>query len=83
MFNAQLTVNLKLKGSYQGKNKLYAYWTTSENSDSLYPNTQSTIEGWRNLEKMKLKEMGRQKLGRQKPCKQAQQAKLYSDLLQA
>ena len=32
-----------------------------------------------NLEKMKLNERGRQTLGRQKPCKQAQHAKLYFD----
>ena len=30
---------------------------------------------------MKLNKPGRQKLGRQKPCKQAEHANLYSDLL--
>ena len=66
------------EGSYQGETKCIP--TTS--SDSLF-NTHSTVEDWRNLGKMKLNEPGRQKLGRQKPCKQAQHAKLHSDLLQA
>ena len=56
--------------------------TTSTHYDSLL-NTHSTVEDWRNLRKMKLNEPERQKLGRWKPCKQAQHAKLYSDLLQA
>ena len=60
--------------------------------------TQSTAKGYirakqnvflpqvkivRNLGKMKLNELGRQKLCRKKPRQQAQHAKLYSDLLQA
>ena len=54
----------------------------SKNSDSQL-DTHSTVEDWKNWGEMKLNEPGRQTLGRYKPCRQEQHAKLYSDLLQA
>ena len=52
---------VKREWSYQGEIKCIP--TTSEISDSLL-STHSTVEEWRNLEKMMLNEPGRQKLGR-------------------
>ena len=53
----------KGRGSYQYETKCIP--TTSEHSDSLF-NTHSTVESWRNLEKMKLNEPWK------KLCKQVQ-----------
>ena len=77
---ASLVQNNNREGSYQDETKCIP--TTGQNSDSLL-NTHSTVEDCGNVWKMKLNEPGRQNLGRQKPCKQAQHAKLCSDLPQA
>ena len=77
LFYAQSTA----KGHIRAKQSVFL--TTSTNPDSLLT-THPTVEDWRNLGKMKLNELEfRQKIGRKKPCKQAQHAKLYSDLLKA
>ena len=50
------------EGSYQGETKCIP--TNSNNYDSLLNNTHSTVDDWRNLDKMKLNEPGRQRLAR-------------------
>ena len=72
------------EGSYWGETKRIP--TTGTNSDSLL-NTHSTVEDLENIVKMKLNELGRQKLTRHRsPVSVSTHSihiKLYSDLLQA
>ena len=63
-----------MKGRIRAKHNVFLL-PASKNSDSQLT-THPAVADWRNLGKMKLNEPGRQK----RPCKQAQHAKLYSDL---